>query len=282
MVTTSELRCEQSDHNCFYDCDYVFGDPVVLPARTGGTLVQWVLNPSVRDEGDYVYTLQTGNAGVDDNRAWRDVVTESNVCFLVDPVQRLKGVYSFTHYRLRLRTAERIYYSRPLHTMGYLRYADWREYEAVIRAENIMLSRRTGIEGILLKKKISGTPCKRCLDHNTGEVRNAGCKLCYGTGWLGGYYKAVLCAWCNIDPQGTTIKHDVDMQGPVMDTQVTARTVASPILVCGDIWVNRSNSERYRITQIQNIVELKGVPAVYRLAMERLPFSDIAYSVPAE
>jgi hypothetical protein len=260
----------------------VFGNPIVLPAREGGTVVQWILNSAVRDEGDYVYTLQTGNAGVDDPKAWEDVVTESNVCFLTDKEQRLRGAYSFTHYRLKLQTGERTYYSQPLHTMGYLNYADWRQYESILRAEQIMLSRRTGTEGILLKKKISGIPCKRCRDFNTGEVRDAGCKLCYGTGWLGGYYKPVPCFRLNLDPVGLTIQHDIDMQGTVIDTRVSARTVASPILVSGDVWVNNNNSERYKILQVQNIVEVKSVPVVYRLGLERLTFSDIAYAVPVK
>jgi hypothetical protein len=278
-----ELRCGKNGSSgcpvCLYDCDYVFGHPVVIPARQGGTLVQWNLDPAVRDEGDYLYTLQTGNAGVPDPLAWTDVVTEQDVCFLTDPVRRLSGVYSFTHYRLKLQTGERIYYSRPLHTMGDLPYADWREYQAVLRAESVLLSGRTGTEGILLKQKISGIPCRRCRDFNTGEVRDAGCEFCHGTGWLGGYYRAVHCVRFNIDPSGATIKPDIETQGRVIETRSTARAVASPILVCGDVWVNGNNSERYRIMQLQHLVEIKGVPVVYRLVMERLPFSDAVYSV---
>jgi hypothetical protein len=265
---------------CFHDCDYVFGNPCVLPARQGGTVVQWLLDPAVRDEGDYLYTLQTGNAGVADDHAWKDVITEKDVCFLVDPFRRLLGGWSFTHYRIRLQTGERIYYSRPLHTLGDLSYADWREYEAIIRAEEVLLSRRTGTKGILLKQKISGIPCRRCLDYNTKEVSLPHCKVCYGTGWVGGYYKAVPCIWFKIDPSGATIKQDITAQGSVIDSRVVARSVASPILVCGDIWVNAFNSERFKIMQLQHIVEIKGVPVVYRLAMDRLPFSDMAYSVP--
>ena len=68
-----------------FDCDFVFGEPVVIPAREGGTTVQWQLDPAVRDEGIYRYTLQTGNVGVTDPDAWQDVVSETEVCFLTDP-----------------------------------------------------------------------------------------------------------------------------------------------------------------------------------------------------
>jgi hypothetical protein len=262
-----------------FDCDYVFGEPVVLPVREGGTMVQWELDSRVRDEGEYHFSLQTGNAGVDDPDAWETILTEKDVFYLVDPVRRLPGVFAFTHYRLRLQTDERTYHSRPLHTMGRLRYEDWRVYVAVLRAEQIQLARKTGIEGFLYKRKISGRPCSRCLDFNTGEVTDAGCQACFGTGWLGGYFRPVPCSCFDLQPNDTSIRHDIPLQGPVTNTRFEARAVASPLLASGDLWLNCQNSERYRIMQVRPIVEQKGVPIVYALGIERLPFSDIAYSL---
>jgi len=71
------LRCQfppECSPDALFDCDYVFSDVVVIPAREGGTIVQWVLHPQVRDYGEYRYTLQVGNAGVDDPRAWKSIV----------------------------------------------------------------------------------------------------------------------------------------------------------------------------------------------------------------
>jgi len=277
------LRCETPPDcppDSLFDCDFVFGEPVVLPAREGGTLVQWELDSRVRDDGKYRFTLQTGNAGVDDPHAWKNVVTKSEVCFLVDPIRRLPGTFPFTHYRIRLETGERVYHSRPLHTMGKLRYEDWRVYVSVIRAEHVLLSRKSGIEGFLYKRKIAGCPCQRCRDHNTGEVRDAGCKSCYGTGWIGGYYAPVPCSWFDVHPADASIRLDVQTQGPVTNTRFEARAIASPLLISGDLWQSRQNSERYRIMQRHPVVEQQGIPVAYQLAMERLPFSDIAYSLP--
>jgi len=281
---TADPRCEPvtCPPGVLYDCDFVFGEPVVLPAREGGTLVQWELDPRVRDEGEYRFTLQTGNAGVKDDTAWTDVVTQSEVCFLVDPVRRLPGAYSFTHYRVRLDTGERTYHSRPLATTGKLKYTDWRVYVAVMRAEHVLLSRKTGTEGALYKRKIAGRPCRRCRDFNTGEVRDAGCPHCYGTGWLGGYYRPVPCCWFNVELADASIRPDPQMQGPVTNTRFEARAVACPLLMTGDLWRNCQNSERFRIMQLHPIVEQKGIPIIYQLAMERLPFSDVAYSLPKE
>jgi hypothetical protein len=274
-------RCSDPTETCLYDCDYVFGAPTVLPFPRGGTVVQWELNAAVRDLGVYTYTLQTGNAEVTDADAWEDVITDADAFYLVDPHRWDSGVYRFKYYRIKLTTGERTYYSRPLHTQGKLTYADWRLYLSVLRAEEVQLRGRSGIDGIIFKRKVSGTPCTRCRDYNTGEVTDGGCKVCYGNGWVGGYYAAVHCCWFQVDPANRTITHDVETQGAIMaDTSVAARAVAVPMLATGDIWVNKQSGERYKIIQLQDIVEVKGVPVVYRVAMDRLPVSDVVYRLP--
>ena len=280
---TENIRCDfhrKCPTGVLFDCDYVFRDINVLPVREGGTMVQWTLHPQVRDLGEYRYTLQVGNAGVHDPRAWRNVVSEPDTWFLIDPVQRLRGNYSYTHYRIRLDTGERSYHSVPLHTMGRLQYEDWRVYVSVMRTEHVQLSRKTGIQGLLFKRRISGIPCKKCRDFNTNEVRDSHCPVCFGTGWSGGYYRPMPCAWFNVDPADASIRYDVNTQGPVTNTQYEARTIASPLLITGDVWLNQQSNERFRIMQVVPIVEQKGIPVVYKLAIERLPFSDVVYKLP--
>jgi hypothetical protein len=279
------LRCKQ-DESCepgeLFGCDYVFGDPVCRPVREGGTMVQWTLDPRVRDTGEYHYTLQTGNAGTDDRAAWRNVAEGTDTCFLIDPKRRLPGAVSYTHYRLRLRTGERIYYSRPLHTMGNLTYEDWRIYLGVIRAEHVQLVSKTGIPGVLHKRRISGNPCRRCRDHNTREVKDDHCPVCLGTGWVRGYYKPIPCFYLDVSPGDASIRYDINGQGPAAGTVFQARGIAVPLLITGDVWMNSLSTERFRIIQVVPVAEQKGVPAVYQLLIERLPFSDVAYTLPKD
>ena len=280
-MSNEQLRCDPDTcpPGALFDCDYVFGSPIVIPVREGGTLIQWNLDPQVRDLGEYQFTLQFGNAGVPDPAAWRNVTSQTDAYFLVDPRRRLPGVYSFTHYRLKLTTGERTYYSRPLHTMGNLPYADWRIYVSKLRAAHVQLASNTGIKGLLYKRKISGAPCRKCVDFNTGEVTNSFCSVCYGTGWVGGYYKPIPCHWFNVLPADATIKYDTQTQGPMTNTTLAATSIASPLLIVGDIWINLQNSERFKIVQTNPVEEVKGIPVIYQLAIDRLPFSDIAHKL---
>lgn len=240
-------------------------------------MVQWVLGSAIRDKGEYEYSLQTGNAGVADPKAWKTIQTKVDTCVLEDTEQRLPGSYSFTHYRVRLKTDEGIYYSKPLHTFGKLNYADLRMYEAVLRAESVQLTHSDGVRGTLLKRKISGIKCPRCRDFGTGDVLDGNCAICYGTGWVGGYYAPIPCFYINVLPSGSTITRDVEMRGVSAETAVVGRAIASPILISGDVWVNGESSERYKILQLKHVVEVKGIPVVYQVGMERIPFSDVIY-----
>lgn len=281
----SNLRCD-SPPDCpgseLFDCDYVFSDVVVLPAREGGTLVQWMLHPQVRDFGEYRYILQTSNAGVNDRHAWKSVAMGSDVYFLEDKKRRLPGAFAYTHYRVRLQTDERVYHSVPLHTLGKLSYEDACIYRRIMQTEYLQLAQKTGVPGLIYKRKISGIPCRRCLDHNNDVARDAGCLECFGTGWRGGYYKPVPCSFINLEPGDASIRYDLETQGPITNTRFSGRAIASPLLITGDVWLNLQNSERYRIILVQPIVEQKGIPIVYQLAVERLPFADVTYRLPRE
>jgi hypothetical protein len=259
------------------DCDFVFSELIVIPSREGGTKVQWTLDSRMLDQGEYRFTLQVGHAGVNDSKAYRDVVSETNVWFLTDPVRRLPGSLCFTHYRVKLETGERIYYSRPVSALGQLSYKDRQMFLAVMRAEWVQLQAETGIPGMIFKRKISGRECSRCLDYETRQSKDSQCPVCLGTGWIGGYYRPAPCCPMNIEPADASIHYDVNQRGPVTNTRFSARTLASPLLITGDIWLNLQNSERYRLMQIHPLVESKGIPVVYQVGMDRLPFSDIVY-----
>ena len=58
----------------------------------------------------------------------------------------------------------------------------------IIRREQIYLDRaRAALCGILLRRTY-GDRCTACWDHLRREPGNSYCPICYGTGWVGGYW----------------------------------------------------------------------------------------------
>jgi hypothetical protein len=148
-----------------------------------------------------------------------------------------------------------------------------------LRAEGVQLS-LDGNPGWLLKRKISGIPCKKCRDFNTGDVKDGNCPFCMGTGWLGGYYKPYDCFYITIENKDVTI--NPSPTGPAMNGRIGGRAIAAPVLMTGDVWVDKKSSERFRIFNLQQVVEIKGVPVVYKLTLDKIAFSDIIYDFPLE
>jgi len=281
LTDDSILTCDPKDcpPNVLFDCDDVFENVLIIPAREGGTTVQWSLNGQIRDNGEYRYILQFSNAGTDDPQAWKKVAEGIETWTLTDPVQRLPGVFCFTHYRLVLRTDERTYFSKPYSALTRLTYKDWQTYKSVLRAEYVQMQAESGTKGFLFKRRISGRPCKHCRDHNLDISKDSQCPVCYGTKYVNGYYRPIPCFWMNVSPGDATVQYDQNISGPTINDKFTARALASPILTTGDIWLDQQSSERFRIVEVTPIVEQKGLPVVYQLGIQRLPFSDIVYQV---
>lgn len=72
---------------------------------------------------------------------------------------------------------------------NYLKFRKWFEnnyYKSLNAA---------GHKVVILKRKISGTRCTEpgCVHSSTGESTNPRCLVCYGTGFVGGYYTPISC-----------------------------------------------------------------------------------------
>ena len=104
-----------------------------------------------------------------------------------------------------------------------------------------------GQEGYMLKRRISGVPCPVCLDHQTREVRDPACPVCWGTGWECGYFFPMSCVWADMDPK----------------TYHTKKT-----------------DDRFYVHSVQNVLEVKGVPLVADVELRLAPASDPIYDLP--
>jgi hypothetical protein len=267
--------------NCIADCDWIFDRILVYPHITGGTRVEWTLHPRFRDPGPYVFQLQYSTAGTNEADDWIYVgLPVTNNFYAIDDQQRLYGKSNWAHYRLLIRTPLGIYASQPQPATGVLSFRDWRLAREIIRMERLRLRTAAGQEGFVLKAKRYGETHEECVDFMTEEVIDSTCEICYGTGFVGGYFEPTECIYAELPPQTSRVQLDPDRGTTDDELRVPARMLGVPRLMEGDVWVDRDTDIRWAVHTIKHLVEMRGVPLVVSVELRLLPFSDVIYKFP--
>lgn len=272
-------------HDCDTSCRTPFGpspfDRVVVSYLVkGGTRVMWELVPSFNDERPLEFQLQVGTTANNDADDWEDVgLPVTDQYFAVDGEKRVFGKTQYAYYRLLLTSPQGQYVSDPVSLWGTLAQRDWRLAREVVRKE-LVAHKGSSQLGYLLKRRVTGVRCKRCLDHMTKEVRDPACPSCYGTGFQCGYYYPMACVWANMSPKTRRTELDGGQgRGTIQDVTVRARMTLIDLMTEDDIWVNRVTDDRYYVHEVQHVAEWRGVPLVGQVELRPIPFSSIIYDI---
>ena len=274
----AELCTPQCRHDA---CEEVFERVHVMPRVAGGTRVEWSLFSDFTDPAPHTFQLEVGATGSNLSDDWQAVgLPAEDAFFLVDDTQRVYGKTQWTHYRVKLTTSEGVYYSQPQDTSGHLGRRDWRIAREVLRRELLMLRKYTGRRGYLLKMRYTGTPCPRCLDYQTDEVRDQDCPVCLGTGKISGYYAPIPCVYAAVHPiSGEDHLDPAQARGMVNDVHTKGRMLAVPQMLHRDVWIDRDSDSRWKIHRVENICEIRGVALVCEVDLRLIPFSDPLYQL---
>ena len=249
----------------------------VYPRLRGGTLITWEMERPV--PADVVFRIWYSNTGVDD---WAHVVTVVGGGSAVDVERRHYGVSLRQVYRVDAESALEGAASRT-HTVG-TQHTPHNQLiaDAIVRKEYMLMQKRTGTPGLLLKKRHWGALCE-CVDPDTGESRNSHCLKCYGTGIDKGYFAAVDYIVSFNSPKQRKLQvsdKDVGMADDVQNVQ--ARALICPRLDAGDVWVNCATDERYVVGAVRE-TRFAGVPLLYEaVELRPAPAADIVYELPLE
>lgn len=272
------------DRSCQQSCEQVFDQINVWPQISAGdTRVDWTLVPTFNDSGAYTFQLQVGRTGLADADDWTNIGSPVvNEYYALDSTKRVYGKFQWTHYRIKLTTADGVYYSKPTQSTGVLKAQDWNRAKEILRMERLRLVKSAGQEGYLLKRRLFGTECTVCVDPLTKDCKNGRCATCYGTTIVGGYFAPEPCFYVE---QSTTSHHTkIDgSRGTVDDAPVvTGRMINMPQVFSRDIWVDKHSDNRWMIHSVRSIVEIRGVPLILSCEMRLMPYSDIVYTIPIE
>jgi hypothetical protein len=204
-----------------------------------------------------------------------------NICLYLDEDAYRCGMENDVWYRVVAVDSNDVEYpSAPAHTYGEMTKRDWLLSRDILRKEYLRMKKYAGTFGYLLKLRTHGEKCRECFDWDIEEpIAASTCTVCYGTGFVKGYYNAI---GFYMDLSGVKVGGDINDPFGYEETRIrNARAVAYPWLGAYDIWVHGSANKRYVIRHAVTGAEMRSIPLVYfPIQLRLLPASDIAYQVP--
>ncbi len=240
-------------------------------------LVEWAMEKDFLAPGPYTFVLYRGYAVNDPDGVALATTVDQPWLYDNNPIWPQKG--TDVYYWVVLTDGEgRTYRSQSVSGTTYWDSYDWSLAREIIRKEHMVMRKRAGTKGWLLKRRNWGDPCPD-VDPVTGEVSGAGGPPCYGTPFLGGYYDPIEY-WVIINPTQRLAKIDND-QGLITQIIETVRALAYPIPEPRDVWVHAHTGQRYLILgDISAIARHRGINLILNLRLEEQPRSDPIYSYP--
>jgi hypothetical protein len=267
----------------------VFERVQVVTNPLGGTMIGWGLKDGFAAKGPLHFFVDFGRSGTHNEWQPLNLAPIIDSCVTFDLIQRHWDQLVDFYYRVRLVTPEDLdasgqckrYVSQPQQANGLWVKRDWLLAREIIRKEYLMQRKRTNVTqvGWLLKRRRFGQKCTKCKEYITEDVQFSQCPECFGTGFTGGYFKAIDyritldAPWSRkFERDGTVgMRNDIVRQG---------RAVAYPYLDTRDIYVRRDSGERFLVMAIAQAAEVGGIPIVVQAELRLAPTTDIIYTVP--
>lgn len=249
------------------------------PIVSRQVLVAWALEPSFVEQGPYTFTVYRADAPS------QDLADLTPVARVVDqPWAYDNGLAALesTHdvfYRVVLEDGNgRTYESQTAVGTSYWSRYDWTLAREIIRKETLLLQKRAGVKGYLLKRRTFGDPCP-CADPETEQLMDPDCEDCYGTPFKDGYYPPFVY-WVLMNPTTSVVKLDADA-GLLSASLETVRALAYPIPEPGDVWVHAHTDQRFVIQgEITALARHRGIDLVLQLQLSEADRSHPIYKVP--
>lgn len=144
----------------------------------------------------------------------------------------------------------------------------------IIRQEDILFRELVGRKCVLYPARTFGPSCS-CFDPYTNRRTRSQCKLCFGTGWLGGFMSPVE-VYVQIDPfpkyaQSTSLQE-------VQPSDTVGRMISFPPVAPRDILIESEN-RRWRVLKVTPTQRLRAT-VHQELQLHEIPKGDIEYNLP--
>lgn len=151
--------------------------------------------------------------------------------------------------------------------------------EAIIRKEHLILSNPSkgiGVLCYLFSLRNWGIRCTNCWDERKEKIKLPFCEVCYGSGFMNGYYDPIPF-YMNISaPQSDQQLSEI---GENTSTYRSAWTTPSPEMRPNDIVVVKDTNRRYRVVKQQTTIR-RNLDIRQMLQLSELNRHGIEYKLP--
>lgn len=260
----------------------------VLNRVRTGTVLEWNLVSinSIREWSPPIETaIDYARVGVAADAPWTQLADYAERPGLYQVTRQLAFGGDFNvHFRLRLRDAiGNVYTTRPVHVFDDIPSQMQSTYRESIRRWQQRLNRGELRQGVLLKRRRWGSYCATCIDRDGKHRIRTQCPECFDVGFSGGYYQAETCF--GVEGNQSQIKEEFtftegySQKGPVSQFLFLDQPQVYP----GDVWVDRSNDERWLFGSPMVTKTRIGNVELFRVApVSRFDLSHVVYDYPVD
>ena len=145
----------------------------------------------------------------------------------------------------------------------------------IVRHRELVLGRLSGQKFLVYKKKTFGQYCTNCYDDTLQRTTFGKCNICYGTGYIGGFYSPfTVNGQINENPP----RNQITLYGDWQDQDAQFVTSVTPTLQPGDMVVD-IYGRRWNVVTVRSTNK-----AMFTIAqqaqMRQLENDNILYSFP--
>ena len=246
---------------------------MTIQTTPSSVALQWVVDPGITLISPVTYTAQMSQG----TSEWQDIGSVVDGYYLSTNQKPFWGKIVTRHFRISLTDAvSNTYVSNPVVPTQLWDRRDFLICKEIVRRFSKGIDMYSGEPGYLLKRKLWGTKCTECADTTWGKSDNSHCPVCYGTGFVGGFFTPTKLPIMGKlqgkhweQNQGT---NDLNLRGGI--------TLNVPTIEAKDIWISLSDGKRYEITQLTTVSEHRGIILVVQIGMAPLPSDDPIYDYP--
>jgi len=249
----------------------------ILPYHGQGFVFRWELNDAFSAPGPFAFVVQMAPTPTG---PWESISGSLVDTYYWADVRKPVGKTASRNYRVLLVDGDGVTYaSQPVLPTGDLDLHEFLLAREILRKEELQARKFASTPGQVWISAEYGTKCPACLDPITGQVRDAHCRKCHGTGFYPSHY-GPFEMWLQFSQkQNHGMSHDA-VGGTKDDKPFSVRAIGTPRLKKNDVLRDTRSGKMYYIQAVTNAAEIRRIPIVQQLAVSEAATTDQCYDLP--